>query len=1153
MGTAQVDQIALLDLDILINQRYQKDCETVGASIRNDTRPPVFRGANLEIQSYRGREFLLSGPSDCLAGETLIYDPSTGESLPIKELAERGKPITVLTAYGPRPAGVPFRKGIAKLYRVKTTSGKSLLATAHHRVLTRRGWTLVADLIGEPLLLSDPFPMASSSDISLLTSQPDGRHYCQKVQGSKDRCFGNHHPYGERLPSYPDSAQATAPLQGDALSHTHVYRGLGELGYAPGHSHHRQLSVHLSTGDYLRRIGEISGMECCVLAGTVSRDFCLCQHVYPSQKEPDLQLPISAVHQCVDSRHLSSHRSAGIFQSDAEMRVLSATENPAFESLFLCSKSFDMFPESDNADLVSYLLSFFSSYNKHYTAHADTVSSVEYERTDEYFDMHVPGAEHYYAGGFWNHNTGKTWATLYLLDTLLRSTPRSQAVLARKTRASLFGTVILTYRKILDLQEALGNGTVTVYGGERPEWYEYPNGAKLWLGGMDNPNKILSGERDWIYINQAEELALGDWEILLTRATGRGAVTKTPMLFGDCNPSAENHWIIKSRPTLKLFHSKHKDNPSLYDEQGNVTEGGKLRIFSLQSLTGVRKARLYEGKWVGAEGLFFEEWDEDLHTCKPFEIPKDWPVWGAFDWGVVHPSAFGLFTEKDGTIYLIGEHVRNKWLPPMHCRAIRRLMESCNIDPWRVKQIVAGHDCFQTKGDSQGKTIAQQYMDAIDPETSNNIGLVFEKANIARVSGATELLTRLGNAEFHIPPRLKIFKTCPKTIATMPRMVGDPDDAEDVKKVDADANGEGDDCFIPGTVILSASGPLPIEAILVGDYVLTRAGYRRVKAIWQSRASATVIRATFSNGIDLVGTPNHPCFLRNGTLKALDTLRYGDIMNTLWQNQMYAPKQSYLTEWSFVGIPMLDRHLTATTIRPVGIGLSEECGRFTSKYGSRFMAQFLREATFIIKMKTRSITALRIWFALLRESILKNISLTQTGWLRPEDTLTPFGLWHPLGMHPRLAGLGIAGTPKQHLRNEYLPRELVNSAVARTVRPFLSILDSAPINASPSGDAMLDLIQLQSPVNAVANLFPRTSIRDLDSAQGFAQDVRLEALAEAGKSTTYSIHVDGQHEFYANGILVKNCYDMLRYGVMLRHNAVPIVGAYGGTQASTWR
>jgi len=385
--------------------------------------------------------------------------------------------------------------------------------------------------------------------------------------------------------------------------------------------------------------------------------------------------------------------------------------------------------------------------------------------------------------------TGKTWATLWRLNGLLSATPHASGALVRKVAADINPTVLVTYKKLV---VASASRSIP-YGGEKPEWFDYPNGARLYIGGMDRPGKVLSGERDFIYVNQAEELTLDDWEVLSTRCTGRGAVTSTPMLFGDCNPGPEDHWILKRVP-LKVFHSRHEDNPSLYDSEGNLTEQGKRSMSKLDALTGVRRSRLRLGLWVGAEGLFFEEWDEDLHVCEPFSIPGDWPVWGSLDYGFAHPTAFGLFTEdNDGRIYLIGEHVRSGWLPPAHCKAIRRLAERCGIEWRRVRQIVAGHDCFQQRGDREAKTIADQYAEARDPDTGEAIGLRLEKATIDRITGAQELLSRLGNAAVGIASRLKLFSTCTRTRAAIPRMVKDPRDPEDIRKVNADANGEGGD------------------------------------------------------------------------------------------------------------------------------------------------------------------------------------------------------------------------------------------------------------------------------------------------------------------------------------------------------------------------
>lgn len=193
--------------------------------------------------------------------------------------------------------------------------------------------------------------------------------------------------------------------------------------------------------------------------------------------------------------------------------------------------------------------------------------------------------------------TGKTWAALYRLDSEARRWPNSQWALVRKTRASIDSTVLLTWKKVIALR-----GGVTPFGGEKPQWYDYPNGARVWLGGMDDPSKVLSGERDGVYVNQAEELSREDWETLTTRTTGRGAVTTTPMLFGDCNPSDPEHWILERAKAgaLQLLTSRHEDNPSLHDGT-DWTEQGRRTIASLDQLTGPRLARLRHGEWVSGD------------------------------------------------------------------------------------------------------------------------------------------------------------------------------------------------------------------------------------------------------------------------------------------------------------------------------------------------------------------------------------------------------------------------------------------------------------------------------------------------------------------------------------------------------------------------
>lgn len=203
--------------------------------------------------------------------------------------------------------------------------------------------------------------------------------------------------------------------------------------------------------------------------------------------------------------------------------------------------------------------------------------------------------------------TGKTWATLWRLDTILRTTPRARGAIVRKVRADIDGSVLDTYRTVVAMS---GSGAMP-YGGNEPRWFDYPNGARCYIGGMDRPGKVLSGERDVIYVNQAEELDRADWEVLTTRTTGRGAVYAHPMLFGDCNPGPPTHWILSRRDAghLVFLHSRHEDNPSLHDGTA-WTEQGRRTLATLAALTGIDAARLGRGEWSAAEGQVYDTWSD---------------------------------------------------------------------------------------------------------------------------------------------------------------------------------------------------------------------------------------------------------------------------------------------------------------------------------------------------------------------------------------------------------------------------------------------------------------------------------------------------------------------------------------------------------------
>lgn len=253
-------------------------------------------------------------------------------------------------------------------------------------------------------------------------------------------------------------------------------------------------------------------------------------------------------------------------------------------------------------------------------------------------------------------DTGKTMALLTKLHLLAYKYPNAAIVILRKQLTDVYSSVLQTY-----LKKILEKGTpVKAYGGEKPQWFDYPSGSRIWVAGLDKPGKVLSAEFDLVYVNQAEELSLFDWETLTTRTTGRAGHMPYSQTIGDCNPAHPTHWI-RTRAAdgkLRFFESVHRDNPEIYDpETGELTEGGKKRLAALDNLTGSRYMRLRKGLWAVPEGAIYDIFDEERHKVAAFPIPALWPrVVGIDPFGAFVAAVWLAFDSQNGVLNVYREY-----------------------------------------------------------------------------------------------------------------------------------------------------------------------------------------------------------------------------------------------------------------------------------------------------------------------------------------------------------------------------------------------------------------------------------------------------------------------------------------------------------------
>jgi len=255
-------------------------------------------------------------------------------------------------------------------------------------------------------------------------------------------------------------------------------------------------------------------------------------------------------------------------------------------------------------------------------------------------------------------DTGKTFAWLWKLHTLAMKYPGAQLAIVRKVKSDMTGSVLHTFKR--DFLEPYAP-FVQPYGGQVPQWYDYPNGSRIWTGGMDKPGATLSSERDVVFVCQAAQLTLTDWEFLTRCVTGRGAVMPYTQLVADCNPAWPGHWILarsNDGGPLTRFDSSHRDNPQLYDQTtGDLTEAGERRLRTLQNMTGTRLLRLFHGLWAVPEGGIYDIYDDEKHKVRARVIPHLWPrAVGVDPFGAFVAAVWVAWDEQSGILNVYREY-----------------------------------------------------------------------------------------------------------------------------------------------------------------------------------------------------------------------------------------------------------------------------------------------------------------------------------------------------------------------------------------------------------------------------------------------------------------------------------------------------------------
>jgi phage terminase large subunit len=317
----------------------------------------------------------------------------------------------------------------------------------------------------------------------------------------------------------------------------------------------------------------------------------------------------------------------------------------------------------------------------------------------------------------------------------------------------------------------------------------FPNGSSIKIGHFQyekDINQYLSLEYDIIFIEQAEQLSQSKIEEIKT--VNRTSIPNfKPRTYYTFNPGGISHQYLKKKFIVPMRSGSETTTRFVFATVSDNKRVDRFYETKLSALTGWKRKAWLDGDWDIFAGQYFETFRHDLHVVAHSALPDfkamGCEFWCSLDYGFKHWTVCHLFTEYDGIIYCLDEFAGRKQLISTNSLEIHAMLQKWGLTVSDLTNFVAGTDVFATKGDT-GESFADEF---------DNCGISLRPANVARKAGAGKILQLLGDKSQGIEPSIKISDRCTRLIETLPTMMHNPKDPEDVLKIDCDEQGHGGD------------------------------------------------------------------------------------------------------------------------------------------------------------------------------------------------------------------------------------------------------------------------------------------------------------------------------------------------------------------------
>ena len=244
---------------------------------------------------------------------------------------------------------------------------------------------------------------------------------------------------------------------------------------------------------------------------------------------------------------------------------------------------------------------------------------------------------------------GKSWAIIRKALLLAFYYAEIQILVVRREYDQLENPIIQPMLKLLQL------GTYTYNKTEH--LLTLINGSKIKFSNMPDYSSTVEGKfqgNNWdiLFIDEATQFLESEFRGLDAIIRGDNGLPKRVYLT--CNPGGVGHFWVKRLFVDRDFRGD--ENPDDYVFiQAKVYDNKNIDKEYINVLNNlpedVRRAHR-DGDWNALSGVYFDEFTDGLHTCKPFPIPKHWKLYRAMDYGLDMHFCIWIAVDETGRCYV---------------------------------------------------------------------------------------------------------------------------------------------------------------------------------------------------------------------------------------------------------------------------------------------------------------------------------------------------------------------------------------------------------------------------------------------------------------------------------------------------------------------